>query len=527
MSYITFKCSFCTKNVTSNNFLDVSTKERLHTLSCGHSYVETLIEKKAHLAESLKSSDNRTLYPFQIKGVEFAETSNVNCLIADEMGLGKTIQALALLKLHGELLPCMIICKSALKYQWSREICRWFDDDVIPDVIDKATDMILPRAQFYIFSFDILRRFNGKLEEFIAKRGIQTVIIDECQQIKSTVAQRTIELRKLVKDIPHKIALSGTPIKNNAAEYFTILNILKPELFRHFTYFCNQWVEAYWDGYRYKYGGLANPKRFMESTKDFIIRREREEVMPELPSCNRTFHYYDMAESVQSAYDKIGKELFEYMEYKSEGDSAFEKASNIMAYIARMRHLVGLSKIDNCIDFVAEFLGSCDRKLVIFAHHKDVQEIIHNKISQLCKEINLDVPLLLNAELPNEKRFELVENFQEGKNRILIASQLASGEGLNLQKCADCIMLERQWNPANEEQCEARFIRIGQKSSQVNARYIVALGTVDEYLTEIVERKRDIFAQTMKGESPVWDENAIMGEMKQKLLKMGREKWSL
>jgi len=527
MAFQTFNCPFCQKATTSTSYFDVSAKERLHSLACGHSFCETLIEKKAHEAENIISLDNHKLYPFQIKGVEFVEQSNVNCLIADEMGLGKTIQALAVLKLHKELLPCAVICKSALKYQWAREIYRWFDDDVMTDVIDKSNDIFLPRAEFYIFSFDILRRFNGTLKEFFDKRGIKTVIIDECQQIKSTVTQRTVELRKLCKDIPHKMALSGTPIKNNAAEYFSILNILKPEHFRQFNTFLWRWVDNYWDGYRYKAGGLKRPKEFHEFTKDFIIRREREEVMPELPKCNRTFHYYDLGTKVQDAYNKQEKELYDYMESGSAGDDNFTKSSNIMAYLARMRHLVGLSKLDNVLDFVAEFLGSTERKLTIFAHHKDVQQILFNKISEFCREVKIELPLFLNAEVPNDKRFELAEQFQTGNARILVASQLASGEGLNLQKCSDCIMLERQWNPANEEQCEARFIRIGQEASQVNARYIIALGTVDEYLTEIIEKKREIFAQTMSGKDLVWDENVIMNELKQKLLEKGREKWKL
>ena len=48
----------------------------------------------------------------------------------------------------------------------------------------------------------------------------------------------------------------------------------------------------------------------------------------------------------------------------------------------------------------------------------------------------------------------------------MVASQLAAGEGLNLQTCSDCVMHERQWNPGKEEQAEGRFIRIGQTARQ-------------------------------------------------------------
>ncbi len=75
----------------------------------------------------------------------------------------------------------------------------------------------------------------------------------------------------------------------------------------------------------------------------------------------------------------------------------------------------------------------------------------------------------------------------------MIASTLASGEGLNLQSCSDCVMHERQWNPSAEEQAEGRFIRIGQLAQSVNAVYMHADDTVDTDLHNIVEGKRRAF----------------------------------
>jgi len=75
------------------------------------------------------------------------------------------------------------------------------------------------------------------------------------------------------------------------------------------------------------------------------------------------------------------------------------------------------------------------------------------------------------------ERERQVEEFKGG-SRIMIASTLASSEGLNLQFCSDYGMMERQWNPANEEQAEARFIRIGQKATIVNGTYFIATGTI-------------------------------------------------
>jgi SNF2 family DNA or RNA helicase len=90
------------------------------------------------------------------------------------------------------------------------------------------------------------------------------------------------------------------------------------------------------------------------------------------------------------------------------------------------------------------------------------------------------------------------------------------GEGVDrLQEvCSNCIVAERQWNPANEEQAESRLVRIGQKNGFVNATYPVASDTIDEYFTDIVERKRRYMKETLDGKSvTTWDEKSLLSEL--------------
>ena len=81
--------------------------------------------------------------------------------------------------------------------------------------------------------------------------------------------------------------------------------------------------------------------------------------------------------------------------------------------------------------------------------------------------------------------------------------------------CSDIMILERQWNPANEEQAEKRVHRIGQ-SRNVKITYLLALGTCDEYFTELVEQKRQICKEAY-GDSGVvsWQETDMVRELSQ------------
>jgi SNF2 family DNA or RNA helicase len=70
--------------------------------------------------------------------------------------------------------------------------------------------------------------------------NIKFIIVDECQRIKNHLSGRAKAFQKVAKDIEHILPMSGTPIKNNAAEYFTVLNAVRPQLFPHYQRFIDE-----------------------------------------------------------------------------------------------------------------------------------------------------------------------------------------------------------------------------------------------------------------------------------------------
>ena len=142
-------------------------------------------------------------------------------------------------------------------------------------------------------------------------------------------------------------------------------------------------------------------------------------------------------------------------------------------------------------------------------------------------QARLNKPLKLVSEMSSDERFSAVNQFQTSpSNRILIAGLLISGEGLDLSKCSDCIIMERHWNPMKEEQAESRFINMYSKVNKVNVNYPVAIGTSDEILAKIVEQKRAQFSNVMDGTNIKWNESAIISELTAELLRLGRSAWS-
>ena len=99
-----------------------------------------------------------------------------------------------------------------------------------------------------------------------------------------------------------------------------------------------------------------------------------------------------------------------------------------------------------------------------------------------------------------------------------------------MQFCSDCLLSERQWTPSKEEQAGiGRFRRPGQKNT-INLNYLIAVGTVDEHLTGIIERKvRHISGVDAgyKGESVQFVESSVIKELAELLANSGKSGWKL
>ncbi len=472
-------------------------------IKCKHDWNKTICSK----------CSAKRLYQYQIDGARALERANGRLALFDEMGLGKTIQELAYLKFHeSDAWPFLWITKSGIKFQHAKEIIRLLGKRAFPQVVMNSKVTLIPGMNV-VASYDVFRRLD--LVPF-QKHGFKSIILDECQAIKNPDSSRTQCIRTIARDIPKIVPLSGTPWKNRGSEFFVVLNMLDPIKFHSYKAFVDRWVNKYWQGNKEKEGGIREPERFREEIAHIAIRRERAEVMPELPLISRNKLLCEVPEHARKVYNEEQTKLIQnYNDAVLEGrEDGFEAHQKLMQSLIIMRQILGIAKVPTTIEFAKEFLEDTDRKLVIFVHHKKCGELISEQLKLHCAEESLPQPLVLTADLNSLERSSVANKFNSNGTRVLIASTLASGEGLNLQSCSDCIMHERQWNPANEEQAEGRFIRIGQTAQAVIATYVHADNSIDTDLDKLVESKRRQFHETMnKGEMATWNEQGLISEL--------------
>jgi len=551
MAYIKQYCPVCNKVAQTRTevLVQAVNKKMLH-LECGHvMWTEVAPPTVGEIVAAIKSNKGKSAFQFQCTGVEFIENSQFKCLIADQMGLGKTIQALLAYRLNVEKLGnTLIVVKASNIMQWLIEYIDWVFDPTDPNldhipVIIQGTDIPYPQAKVMIVGYETLgliedpntlstpAKQKRKNPMWLSKTcGFNTIIADEVQQIKNAGPLRTVAVQKMVKKATYFIGLSGTYIENRASEAFNMLNMLDPTHFWNKQKFLENYckVEVPKGKKHTQYTGLSNPAYFHNVTKGYILRREREEVMPDLPKVFRSYNYSELGKQVGEAYGKELEAFKEAYEKKTGMPNIFQ--DNLLSYLNRMRHITGRAKVIPTAEYVQEFLEASDEeKIVVFVHHHDVADILASKIEDMC---NIK-PLIFHSGLNPSERYEKVEEFKKPEHRVLISSTQAV-TGMNMQFCGHCVMMERQWTPSKEEQAEDRFPRPGSVHSSITAKYMVAIGTIDEFFAELVEQKRIWIASALKAgkitkeaATEMMQESSLMKELMEILATKGLKKWQM
>ncbi len=544
------KCPYCGKvaveKIRKEAFDREGNKQIWITLECFHFIVKTI--PKGTAFETMVSNDwkdeiknckhkwNKNqctkcgefrLFNFQIEGAKFIEiglSTQKGVGVFDEMGLGKTVQALSYVRFHPELsTPTIYVVKSAIKFNWFKEIVRWLSPAFGAQVINTSKDPVLPGLKSYIISYDLLKRYPI---EKLAKVNPKLVILDECQQIKNPDSTRTQGVRKLLQPLGVKvIPLSGTPWKNRGSEFFPVLNAIAPTMFPGHKKFQTDWVDYYWDGKYMKEGGISNVAKFKDYVKDIIIRREYNEVMDEFPEVNRTRLPIQLDAFMQEQYDESEGDFLNWFNSKILGGEDLN-GLEVLAKMSKMRHIVGLAKIPATVAHVEQFIEETDQKIIVFVHHKDVgsslvSEFENRYVNTKHKDYIEDIAVMkITGEMSDVEKYNVAEAFQKTPRAILIASTLAAGEGVNLQTCSYAVFHERQWNPQNEDQAApGRMKRIGQLAKVINIPFPTAENTIDDIFDGIVHRKRVAFHNTMNNsEMEKWSEADIGMEMAEAIL---------
>jgi SNF2 family DNA or RNA helicase len=121
-------------------------------------------------------------------------------------------------------------------------------------------------------------------------------------------------------------------------------------------------------------------------------------------------------------------------------------------------------------------------------------------LQQHLREILSTEVLFLHGGVPAGKREKIISRFQDDAAgpSIFVLSLKAGGFGLNLTRANNVFHFDRWWYPAVENQATDRVFRIGQTRPVAVYKYVCA-GTVEEKIDELIESKKELAGQVIRG----------------------------
>jgi SWI/SNF-related matrix-associated actin-dependent regulator 1 of chromatin subfamily A len=406
------------------------------------------------------------LYPYQQTGAEFLAARKA-ALLADEMGLGKSAQAIAACD---ELMArdVVVVCPASVRENWRREFKKFSWTGIEPSVL----------------SYDTARILGGGSPHL----PCDVLILDEAHYLKSTDAKRTQAIlgeSGLIHQAEIVFLLTGTPMPNNPSELWPALHALFPEAIMStsgkpysFWQFAKKYCVVKNNGFGMQIVRGKNLDQLKEKMAPFMLRRLKEEVMPDLPD----IRWSELFVEAGVAFHEPTSELALVRQaLQNEGVDGLRKIAH---HVATLRRLTGLAKVAPVIEWVKDWLDAGGGKIVLFAHHREVLHELAHKI---------EGGVLLTGSTTD--RQSMVDRFQNDPDcRVFIGQIQAAGTGITLTAASDVLFVESSWVPAENQQAAMRIHRIGQRNACL-VRVATLAGSIDEDIAKACVRKMNDIRQ--------------------------------
>ena len=445
-----------------------------------------------------------TLLPYQHAGVAYAARAR-RTFIADDMGLGKTLQSIATLEYVMDSYPAVVVCPPSLVLNWVTEWNRWLPNRKVVPVTNRKDFPERDSYDVVIVGYSNIAHWEKRLT------GHRSYVFDESHYAKTPTAQRTKAAVKMAKSA-HKdglvLCLTGTPVTNRPNEYASQLEILgRLKDFGGLWGFYRRYCAAYQDNFgQWNITGHSHLDELNERLRGTCyIRRTKDQVLSELPPVMHSKLLVEGSSTAMKEYKKAEKDILLYIAERArqlaleQGKPSYGAAIHAMIRAEANEHLVRLSVLRKLaakakMEVVEEWINARienGKKVVVAAHHRDIVDELARKYGNLRIQGGMSV-----EEVEESKRRFQTEDVESAP--VIVLSIQAAKTGHTLTAAEECLFVELPWTPADVDQTYSRLHRIGQKGS-VTATYMLAAGTIDEDIYEIIQKKRSVVNAAVEG----------------------------
>lgn len=424
---------------------------------------------------------NGSLRPYQQQGVNwlsFLEEQGLGALLADDMGLGKTVQLLAWLSTRQASEPVVVVAPMSLLFHWRREAERFLPGWPVRVHHGSERGLLGQPEGLVLTSYGTLRR-DGDQFEAVCWRA---VVLDEAQRIKNAQTQVAQAVYRLPAQF--RVALSGTPVENHLGELWSQFHFLLADLF----------------GSEAEFAAL-DMEQLRRRLKPYLLRRRKQDVALELPEKIELESWVQMSSEQEALYAQLLQQFKQGVLRKVAIDGLAKHRMEVFELILRLRQVCChplLMGEEAASGKLQALLNDIDTAMA-----EGAQVLVYSQFTSFLK--------LLGRELSHphsyldgttRDREAIVDAFQSGQSRLLLASLKAGGVGLNLTAADYVLIAEPWWNAAAEQQAIDRAHRIGRENPVIARRYLTA-NSIEARMHELKAQKTALVDALLDGASDV------------------------
>ena len=416
------------------------------------------------------------------------------CGLFLEMGLGKTVVSLtaAARLIYEEFAVMRVLVIAPLKVAedtWSREGQKWdhLRDLKIAKILGSADQRKAAadsEADIYVVNRENVV-WLSRLYPASHWRW-DMVIVDELSSFKSNQAERFKALRKVRPYIERIVGLTGTPNPNGYMDLWAQIFLLDQgeRLERTIGRYRQLYFRPGKGNGHITYEWLLLPeaeKTIQKKISDIVVSMKAEDYL-ELPDQIENEVKIALPTEALRKYRKMERDHL--LELQDVGKSTIT-AANAAAVMGKLLQMTGGAIYDDDGGFATfhdekikalrDIIDTTSGSVLVFFGFRHERERL---LSSLAK--------LKPRELQTEKD---IEEWNEGKIKVLLAHPASVGYGLNLQAGGHVIVwYSIPWSLELYQQANARLHRQGQTEAVV-VNHLIAVGTVDEQVIESLRKK--------------------------------------
>ena len=439
------------------------------------------------------------LMPHQAEAVAQLVIDNLpGAALFDEQGVGKTLTALAafdILFKKKAINRAIVVSPSGGFPAWRTDVDKFLPANYRFAQVEGRKDsaLISVSNQILLTSFDSVKALLPDLRLY-ASAGRTLLIIDESFFAKNSEAQRTRALAQLRKEVARCFVLCGTPTPQSPLDLVSQMNLAD----RGITF----------QGFLPSGDSVEDFHQIeMRASYAPIIRRTKEEVLPDLPGKQFSIIEADLKPHQLALYEQILSELVLYL--RTVDRTMFER--EVQTYLQKRMALTQVSISPSLLGQPDTDSGKYEMVSELLQKHfeQSARSVIiwcsfTTAINDLKAKLEKYSPLVLDGRVHSaEEKYQIVQAFQEAReHRVLIANPKSASTSLTLTAANRSIYLDIPWQAAYLMQSIDRIHRTGQTSAEVFIDFIISKNTVDIKDYERAKLKIDSQAKLLGDPSP-------------------------